>query len=194
MSDAQLPDYYEVLQVSPRADRETIERVFRHLARRYHPDNLDTGNADRFSELAEAYRILNDPEERARYDARYEGFREARWRMLGQNAVTDEIAADNWARVAMLSILYSARRNNSDEPGVGVIELERLLGVPEQVVRFQMWYLRENELIERLVSGLFAITALGVDRLFELGGPAKTPTNLLPAAKRTPRKSAAVAE
>ena len=33
-------DYYEVLQVSRNADFETIERVFRLLAKRYHPDNV----------------------------------------------------------------------------------------------------------------------------------------------------------
>jgi curved DNA-binding protein CbpA len=192
MSPAQLPDYYEILQVSPRADRETIERVFRHLARRYHPDNLETGDSDRFTELAEAYRVLADAEQRAKYDARYEAVREERWRMFGQRAVNDDIAADAWARLAMLSILYAARRNNSDEPGVGVVELERLLGLPEQVVQFHTWYLRENSWIQRLESGLFAISALGVDRLFELGGPAKTTTHLLPAARKTPKRTVAV--
>ena len=194
MSDAQLPDYYEVLQVSPRADRETIERVFRHLARRYHPDNLDTGNAERFTELTEANRVLSDPEQRAQYDAQYDGVREARWRILGQSAVTNEIAADTWTRVAMLSILYVARRNNADEPGIGVVEMERLLGLPDQVVSFHTWYLRENAWIQRLESGLFAITALGVDRLFELGGPAKASSNLLPAARWTPREAVAVGD
>jgi len=38
-------DYYEALQLSPNADSETIERVFWMLAKRYHPDNDQTGNA-----------------------------------------------------------------------------------------------------------------------------------------------------
>jgi curved DNA-binding protein CbpA len=42
-------DYYEALQLSPNADLETIERVFRMLAKRYHPDNDQTGNVDKFS-------------------------------------------------------------------------------------------------------------------------------------------------
>jgi curved DNA-binding protein CbpA len=45
MPDTPLPDYYEILQVSPLADSETIERVFRHLAKRYHPDNQESGDA-----------------------------------------------------------------------------------------------------------------------------------------------------
>ena len=37
-------DYYEVLQLSPKADQETIDRVYRMLVKRYHPDNQETGN------------------------------------------------------------------------------------------------------------------------------------------------------
>ena len=61
-------DYYETLQISANAEPETIHRVYRLLAQRFHPDNNDTGNADRFRELAEAYEVLSDPERRAKYD------------------------------------------------------------------------------------------------------------------------------
>ena len=37
-------DYYEVLQISPNAEAETIQRVFRILAARYHPDNPETAS------------------------------------------------------------------------------------------------------------------------------------------------------
>lgn len=174
-----LPDYYEVLQVSPRADRETIERVFRHLANRYHPDNRDSGDADKFAQLVEAHTVLSDPEQRATFDVSYERVREARWRLFDQNSSTSDIISDNRIRLAILSLLYVARRNNVAEPGVGVMELERLLSVPDAVIQFQTWYLRENAWIERLSSGMWAITAAGVDKLFELGGPGKTGPFLL---------------
>ena len=48
-------DYYEVMQVSQRAESATISRVFRHLAKRYHPDNQETGNRELFDQLAEAW-------------------------------------------------------------------------------------------------------------------------------------------
>ena len=196
MSDSNLPDYYEVLQLSPRADKETIERVFRYLAKRFHPDNKETGNADRFSELVEAYRLLADDSERARYDVSYERFRENRWRLFTQDSVNSEIADDNRIRIAILSILFVARRNNPSEPGVGTVEFERLLSCPEPVIRFHLWYLRENGWIIRLDMGALAITATGVDRVFELGGPGQFRQPLLqpgqgfapasPASRRTP--------
>jgi len=82
-------------------------------------------------------------------------------------------------RLAILSLLYVARRNNILEPGVGIIELEKILSVPTGLLEFQMWYLRENGWVERLTSGHFAITAPGVDKLFELGGPQKAGPALL---------------
>lgn len=179
MTDSQIVDYYEVLQVSPRADHETIERVFRHLANRYHPDNQETGDKDRFTELVDAYQVLSDAEHRAKYDVNYERVREARWRIFGQESASGEVITDGRIRVAMMSILYVARRNNPGEPGVGVLELERLLGCPESDIRFHFWYLRENGYIERLATGHFAITAQGVDKLFELGGPQRPGPHLL---------------
>lgn len=61
-------DCYEVMQLSPNADIETISRVYRMLAARYHPDNTETGDSEKFIRLAEAYQILSDPEKRARYN------------------------------------------------------------------------------------------------------------------------------
>jgi curved DNA-binding protein len=65
-------DYFEILQISPRADQETIERVYRLLAKRYHPDNTDLEIANKFDVLTKAFRALSDPEKRAGYDANYE--------------------------------------------------------------------------------------------------------------------------
>jgi curved DNA-binding protein CbpA len=179
MAELHLTDYYEVLQVSPRADRDTIERVYRFLANRYHPDNRETGDAERFSELVDAYRVLSDAVERSRYDQGYEKTRESRWKLFGQETVGNEIASDSRIRQAMMSILYVARRNSPIEPGVGSVELERLLDVPDSVIRFHLWYMRECNWICRLDTGHLAITALGVDKLFELGGLPKTHTHLL---------------
>jgi curved DNA-binding protein len=62
-------DYYDALGVSRNASSEEIQRAFRSLARRYHPDvNKDPSAEDRFKEINEAYRVLSDPDTRKRYD------------------------------------------------------------------------------------------------------------------------------
>src|ERR1700758_2542300 len=64
-----IPDYYEFLQISPSAEPDTIHRVYRFLAARFHPDNQDTGDAEKFFLLKQAYDVLANPEGRAAYDA-----------------------------------------------------------------------------------------------------------------------------
>jgi curved DNA-binding protein CbpA len=49
MEASTFTDYYEILEISPNANSETIERIFRYLALRYHPDNQDSGDLPRFS-------------------------------------------------------------------------------------------------------------------------------------------------
>jgi len=190
MSNSQLKDYYEVLQVSPRADRDTIERVFRYLANRFHPDNRETGNVERFTELVDAYDVLSSAARRAKYDLRYESVRESRWKLFSQESSASNVENDSRLRLALMSILYIVRRNNPSEPGVGTMELERLLECPEAVLKFHTWYLKENQWISRLDTGYLAITALGVDKLFELGGPAQSGAPMIRRGNmHTPRTS-----
>ena len=62
-------DYYDVLGVARSASNEEIRKAFRKLALEYHPDrNKSSSAAERFKEINEAYQILNDPEERTKYD------------------------------------------------------------------------------------------------------------------------------
>lgn len=63
-------DYYEVLGLDRGASGEEIKRAYRKLAMRHHPDrNPDDPEAEeRFKEATEAYEVLRDPDQRARYD------------------------------------------------------------------------------------------------------------------------------
>ena len=147
MDAPDVKDWYEILQVSPRADRDTIERVFRYLANRFHPDNRETGDVDRFTEIVDAYEVLCSAVKRAQYDLSYETVREKRWKLFSEESVGDDLGRDTRIRLAVLSILYIVRRNTPGEPGVGTMELERLLECPEPVIRLH-WYLREKSVYQ----------------------------------------------
>ena len=70
-------DYYKVLQLDPSAEQARIGERFRDESRRLHPDRMramgDAGLKEQANALYqlinEAYKVLKDPEERARYDA-----------------------------------------------------------------------------------------------------------------------------
>ena len=63
-------DHYATLGVPPNADTEQVDQAYRHLSRRYHPD-INPGDphaATVFERIESAYRVLSDPQRRARYD------------------------------------------------------------------------------------------------------------------------------
>ena len=167
MENGSFIDCYEILQISPNADHETIERVYRLLARRYHPDNGRTGDPIKFDTLTKAYRVLSDPEKRAGFDAKYDSTRTDRWNHFIKMSPSNGGDEDKKIYQGILSLLFTARKRDASRPGVGIVELERLLGVPEKHLEFHIWYLKEKGWIQRDESGGFAITANGVDTVLQ---------------------------
>jgi len=62
-------DYYEILGVARNASQDDIQKAYRRLARKYHPDvNKEKGAEDKFKQVQEAYEVLKDDAKRKRYD------------------------------------------------------------------------------------------------------------------------------
>lgn len=174
MNDNGFIDYYELLQVSSSADTDTIERVFRHLAKRYHPDNKESGDIDRFHLVVEAHRVLSNPESRAGYDVRYQDYWAGKWKLASKAGTGEGFAGDREVRESVLSLLYVQRRREPKKPGLGDYEMAGLLSMPLELIEFHIWYLKAKGLVELLDTGYLAITALGVDHVeqgkLRLGG------------------------
>jgi len=159
-------DYYEVLQVNPNADLDTIHRVYRFLAQRLHPDNLDTGNEARFRELLEAYNVLSDAERRARYDVAYQRHRSDRWRLIAAGASSEnDFEQEQIARLTVLEALYTKRRLEPDSPAIFLGDLETLTGRPREHLHFTAWYLQQKKYVTRDDNSRLLITADGVEYL-----------------------------
>jgi len=160
-------DYYEVLQVSDSAEPETINRVYRIFAQRYHPDNQETGNEARFREITEAYQILSNPEKRAQYDATSEKRRKDRWRLVSEGATSENnFELEQAVRLTVLEALYTKRRVDPATPGIYLRELERMIGRPREHLEFTLWYLNQKKLINTDDSRMY-LTADGAEYLEE---------------------------
>jgi curved DNA-binding protein CbpA len=157
-------DYYETLEISPNANADMIDRVFRYLAHRYHPDNPVTGNAIRFSEIVKAHEVLRHPEKRAQYDVNHKRHLEEGSKLVEDAGDNESLELDTVIQEKLLSILYVKRRRNMQNPGIGNLELERLSGCPREHLEFHLWYLKEKGWIGRLDNGLLTITVSGVDK------------------------------
>ncbi len=119
-------DYYTVLGLSKDATQDDIKRVYRKLARKYHPDVSKEHNAEeQFKEVGEAYEVLKDPEKRAAYDQLGEDLKAQRdFRPppggssagAGQSANFDDFLADLFAQRARAETgrrAYQASGENS---------------------------------------------------------------------------------
>ncbi len=184
MFDEQLNNLYDVLLVSSKADSEMIERAYRLLAKRYHPDS-GNGNAQKFDQLVKAYRTLSDPEKRKHYDA-YNGNTHSPSNQASNDALMIDFPEDDEkVYQSILFLLYWARKRDALKAGVGVVALERDLRLSEKYLDFHLWYLKEKGWIERLDTGGYAITAAGVDATIEKKLMRKKHLLLLPGLANT---------
>ncbi|MBA2645465.1 MAG: DnaJ domain-containing protein [Pyrinomonadaceae bacterium] len=159
-------DYYDVLQVSTSAEPETINRVYRMLAQRFHPDNQKTGDESRFRALLEAYTILSDPEKRARYDVVHQQQRQDRWRLVSTGAqVENDFEMEQIVRLTVLEVLYTKRRMEPSDPSIFSRDLERLTGRPREHLEFTIWYLVQKRLVTRDDNSSMHLTAEGAEYL-----------------------------
>lgn len=66
-------DYYRILQVTRDAEPEVIDRAFKALSLKHHPDVVPAARRvsanERMRAINEAYAVLRDPERRREYDA-----------------------------------------------------------------------------------------------------------------------------
>jgi curved DNA-binding protein CbpA len=163
MRDSDFVDFYELLQISPNAERETIERVHKMLAVRYHPDNPETGNVDQFILLNRAYEMLTDPDARVVYDEQYQQHDVEPIPLFELREFAVGVDGEANRRLGILCLLYNRRRANADDAGLSILEFETMMSVPREHLMFTMWYLKEQGCVKQNESSDFEITGAGVD-------------------------------
>lgn len=190
---------YQLLQVDRDAHVTIIRYAYRFLAAMYHPDNGETGDAEKFRVITEAWKTLSDEGRRAAYDMSL-GVQET---SRGQaphipKPKVNEFGKDSlpnipktgltWneieLRMAILQILLAARKKRPSNGGASGKMLMDVLNIDTITeVEFALWYLREKGFIEA-GERVFLITAKGLDYLTEQLGK----TQILDGAHATEKK------
>jgi len=158
-------NYYDLFQINPRAELETIERIYRILAGRYHPDNKETADAERFRQLTEAYQVLRDPVKRKEYDRQFEVTPVGPLPIFLGKEFADGIDSEAKIRVGVLCLLYTKRRANPDYAALSLLDMENVMGFPRERLLFALWYLRSKRYVLQDDRSSFIISAEGVDYL-----------------------------
>jgi curved DNA-binding protein CbpA len=158
-------DYYELMQISPKAQPETIQRVYRILAGRCHPDNPHTGDVERFLRLKQAYEVLINPERRAAYDEEYNVQQTLPVEVFNMQDFATGIDGESNRRMGLLCLLYHRRRVNPDEPGLSLLQLENMMVSPREHLLFTVWYLKDKGYVRQTEDSGYAITSSGVDHV-----------------------------
>lgn len=189
------PDHYETLQISRKADLQTVHRVFRIMAARFHPDNPQTGDIEQFLRMKQAYGVLSDPDRRREYDATLDtGAEEGPKPIFQLREFVTGVEAEANRRLGILCLLYTRRQTNPDHPGISLLDLEKEMGFPREYLSFSMWYLRAKEFITVADNSDYALTAAGADYVEENAARNEIAARLLNPAARfrpgTPRRSA----
>lgn len=172
-------NYYEILQINRSADAETVHRVYRFLAARYHPDNPGTGNTEQFLLLREAYDILSDPERRMRYDAAREKQDDVPLPVFGHRDFVQGTEQEANRRAGVLSLLYRRRRTSEARPGLSMLDLEKLMAIPREYLEFTLWYLRSKGYAALEGNSDLTITITGVDHVESMVSDSRIARELL---------------
>lgn len=160
MSNQNTQTHYDVLQVSPNASPEVIEKMFRFLATKHHPDA--GGTKEQFNQIVGAFEILRDETARATYDIQLKSESQEISRLVENSKQAGPDAA---IRHELLCLFYARRREQGATPALGAVAIEKALNLPAEVLDFHIWYFKEKGWIARWESGGFAITAEGVDQI-----------------------------
>lgn len=156
-------DYYEVMQISRNADIETIHRVYRMMATRFHPDNPRSGSTETFLLLKRAYNVLADPVRRAQYDSTRLIEDEEPLPIFELKDFVYGLTGEVNRRLGVLSLLYNRRRASLDTPGLSVFDLEKRMAFPREHLNFTLWYLKAKGYVRQEDNSDCGITAEGID-------------------------------
>lgn len=161
---------YSLLQVDSHAHPTIIRYAYRFLAAQFHPDNAESGDAEKFRIISEAWRVLSDAGRRQAYDAQLGVTTHAPSTAAGSGYAQVPKPSLSWSevelRLAVLQVLMEARRKRPQVGGASGKMLLDCLNCSMTDIEWTLWYLREKGYIIRTERD-FMISVAGVDYIVD---------------------------
>ncbi len=158
-------DHYEVLGIEVNASLEEIQRAHDELTQQYRPDNLSTGDPDKFEAVSLAYEVLSQPELRKGFDKLKGVGEDHSAPKFGGLEFFDFLGRGSGLRSALLCVLHDRRRSKPSTPGLSVRHVEGMLVTKLEDLTFVLWYLKQRNLISSDDKSNLQITVEGIDFL-----------------------------
>jgi curved DNA-binding protein CbpA len=158
-------DHYALLGIGPESVTETMHQAYAALARKYHPKNPLTGDADMFDAINMAYEVLSDPVRRREFDELHHVGQEAGGPKFSGVEFFNALGRDAGLRSAILCLLYDRRRTRPSAPGVSMRSIEIMVEATAVELSSALWYLKQRGLAASDDKSSLQITADGMDYL-----------------------------
>ena len=144
-----MKNYYEILEVDKNASQEVIEKAYRTLAKKYHPD-LQQGQkqqecAEKMKIINEAYDVLSNSEKRQQYNQKLENERIQRERMQYQQMQNEAMAREQQERImqenyALKQQLNKMGVNNKSVDEETIVNMSRILSQQVNAAKRQAYH------------------------------------------------------
>ena len=131
-----MKNYYEILEVDKNASQELIEKAYRTLAKKYHPDlqqgQIQQEYAEKMKIINDAYDVLSNCEKREQYNQKLENER------IQKIQNEERIMQENYALKQQLNRM-GVNNNNPTEDG-SIINMTRVLNEQINAARRQAYH------------------------------------------------------
>jgi curved DNA-binding protein CbpA len=162
----QYQDHYAVLGVEPKSDSETISKAYQALARRFHANNRDTGDKEKFRAVTEAYETLANPASREAFDnLRTANTVDTRAPEFSGPDFFTSFGGETMRRMAILCVLYDRRRLKPSTPSLTQRQMEAIVEISPEVLSFAVWYLKQRSFVMSDDKSGLLITIAGMEYL-----------------------------
>lgn len=194
MADEAFVDYYKLLDLSPKASPEEVERAVRSQLEHYDPESSSYGDAQCYELVKHARRTLTEAGLRAAYDKEHK-------KRMAESAAAGSLAAGTvrkeWKRRQdVLTALYLRRMDHPLSAVMSANDVARATGAPSAGdLEFAFWFLRDEGLAKRTENGAYEITSPGArwveERVLAAAESAGRANGAVAAAARTGGRPAA---